>query len=32
MISKDDLWAKYSNTPEAIIDDIELFFFSSEAW
>ncbi|KAH0644855.1 hypothetical protein KY284_032739 [Solanum tuberosum] len=31
MISKDDLWAKYSNTPEAIIDDIELFFFSSEA-
>ncbi|KAG5590444.1 hypothetical protein H5410_040958, partial [Solanum commersonii] len=31
MVSKDDLWLKYFNTPEAIVDDIELFFFPSEA-
>uniref|UniRef100_M1DEU2 AIPP2-like SPOC-like domain-containing protein n=1 Tax=Solanum tuberosum TaxID=4113 RepID=M1DEU2_SOLTU len=31
MVSKDDLWPKYFKTPEATIDDIELFFFPSEA-
>ncbi|WMV41784.1 hypothetical protein MTR67_035169 [Solanum verrucosum] len=31
MVSKDDLWPKYFNTPEAIVDDIELFFFPSKA-
>ncbi|WMV41783.1 hypothetical protein MTR67_035168 [Solanum verrucosum] len=31
MVSKDDLWPKYFNTPEAIVDDIELFLFPSEA-
>ncbi|KAG5590441.1 hypothetical protein H5410_040955 [Solanum commersonii] len=31
MVSKDDLWPKYFNTPEAIVDDIELCFFPSEA-
>ncbi|KAH0757075.1 hypothetical protein KY290_020568 [Solanum tuberosum] len=28
---QDDLWPKYFNTPEATVDDIELFFFPSEA-
>ncbi|KAH0757073.1 hypothetical protein KY290_020566 [Solanum tuberosum] len=27
MVSKDDLWPKYFNTPEANVDDIELFSF-----
>ncbi|KAH0757072.1 hypothetical protein KY290_020565 [Solanum tuberosum] len=31
MVSKDDLWPKYFNTPAATVDDIELFFFPSEA-
>ncbi|KAG5590442.1 hypothetical protein H5410_040956, partial [Solanum commersonii] len=31
MVSKDDLWLKYFNTSEAIVDDIELFFFPLEA-
>ncbi|KAH0670715.1 hypothetical protein KY290_026112 [Solanum tuberosum] len=31
MVSKDDLWPRYFNTPEAIVDDIDLFFFPSEA-
>ncbi|KAG5590437.1 hypothetical protein H5410_040951 [Solanum commersonii] len=31
MVSKDDLWPKYFNTPEAIVDGIELYFFPSEA-
>ncbi|KAG5580560.1 hypothetical protein H5410_051187 [Solanum commersonii] len=31
IVSKDDLWPKYFNTPEATVDDIELFFFLSEA-
>ncbi|WMV50358.1 hypothetical protein MTR67_043743 [Solanum verrucosum] len=31
MVSKDDLWPKYFNTLEAIVEDIELFFFPSEA-
>ncbi|KAH0678452.1 hypothetical protein KY284_019537 [Solanum tuberosum] len=31
MVSKDDLWPKYFHTLEAIVDDIELFFFPSEA-
>uniref|UniRef100_M1DRL8 AIPP2-like SPOC-like domain-containing protein n=1 Tax=Solanum tuberosum TaxID=4113 RepID=M1DRL8_SOLTU len=31
MVSKDDLWPKYFNTPEATVDDIELFFVPSEA-
>ncbi|KAH0644853.1 hypothetical protein KY284_032737 [Solanum tuberosum] len=31
MVSKNDLWTKYFKTPEAIVDDIELFFFPSEA-
>ncbi|KAH0670713.1 hypothetical protein KY290_026110 [Solanum tuberosum] len=30
MVSKDDLLPKYFNTPKAIVDDIELFFFPSE--
>ncbi|WMV50357.1 hypothetical protein MTR67_043742 [Solanum verrucosum] len=31
MVSKDDLWPKYFKTLEATVDDIELFFFPSEA-
>ncbi|KAH0646957.1 hypothetical protein KY284_034841 [Solanum tuberosum] len=31
VVSKDDLWPRYFNTPEAIVDDIDLFFFPSEA-
>ncbi|KAG5580559.1 hypothetical protein H5410_051186 [Solanum commersonii] len=31
MVPKEDLWPKYFNRPQATVDDIELFFFPSEA-